>query len=118
MSDYIELMAENERLYEDAILPDSGPGIVAELPSDQHSTPPRPADASPSPPAPPRPDAVRAVRRLVLGGMENMQATESMQLRRIGRSPILSRIARNLLLPAQVARVRGAERIFTIPDAS
>jgi hypothetical protein len=75
-------MAELESSYEAAILTDSGPGIVAELPSPGHSTPPRPAVAptSSSPPAaPPRPAvAGRAVRRLDLA-IDNAQASESTQ---------------------------------------
>jgi hypothetical protein len=74
-------MAERESSYEAAILTDSGPGIVAELPSPGHSTPQRPAVAptSSSPPAaPPRPAAAgRAVRRLDLA-IDN-QASESTQ---------------------------------------
>ena len=73
-------MAELESSYEAAILTNSGPGIVAELPSPGHSTPRVPAPTSSSPPAaPPRPAvAGRAVRRLDLA-MDNAQASESTQ---------------------------------------
>ena len=78
-------MAEQESSYEAAILTDSGPGIVAELPLPGHSTPPRPAVAptSSSPlAASPLPTAAasagRAVRRLELA-MDNAQASDSTQ---------------------------------------
>ena len=76
-------MAEQESSYEAAILTDSGPGIVAELPSPGYSTPPRPAvpptsssplAASPLPAA--AASAGRAVRRLDLA-MDNAQASDS-----------------------------------------
>ena len=76
-------MAEQESSYEAAILTDSGPGIVAELPSPDYSTPPRPAAlptsssplaASPLPAA--AASAGRAVRRLDLA-MDNAQASDS-----------------------------------------
>ena len=70
-------MAEQERSYEAAILTDSGPGIVVELPSPGYSTPPRPAVAptSSSPPAAPPRQAVagRTIRRPDLA-MDNAQA--------------------------------------------
>ena len=78
-------MAEQESSYEAAILTDSGPGIVAELPSPGYSTPPRPAvpptsssplAASPLPAA--AASAGRAVRRLDLA-MDNAQASDSTQ---------------------------------------
>ena len=66
-------MAEQESSYEAAILTDSGPGIVAELPSPGYSTPPRPAvpptSSSPlaaSPLQAAAASAGRAVRRLDL----------------------------------------------------
>ena len=87
-----KLMAEQESSYEAAILTDSGPGIVAELLSPGHSTPPRPivaaAPTSSSPPAasPPKASplptaaasAGRSVRHLDLA-MDNAQASESTQ---------------------------------------
>ena len=74
-----KLIAEKESSYEAAILPDSDPGRVAQLPQD-HSTPQHKA-VSPAGSLPPRPVAGRAVRRLQLAmPVENTtQALEPMQ---------------------------------------
>lgn len=93
--------------------------IVADVPSP--STPPRPAVASSLPPAPPRPAVVHAVRRTLhlgsLGGIQPMQSRNHNASRRSSCSRGSS-IARDLLLPTQVERDRGADRIFTLPDAT
>ena len=93
--------------------------IVADVPSP--STPPRPAVASSLPPAPLRPAVVHAVRRTLhlgsLGGIQPMQSRNHNASRRSSCSRGSS-IARDLLLPTQVERDRGADRIFTLPDAT